>query len=270
MISKNLKTIASIMLWVSLGVYTGCSSNDEPQPVDCKTSTLAVSSTSTNPTSCAATDGSISATATGGEGPYQFELNAQPYAAASNYTGLGAGVYELKVKDSNGCERTKSVTVNAPGSTLAASFSLVDSGCKTTNGTVTVNATGGTGPYTYSFNNGAATASAVFANVAAGTYPVKVIDNTGCSTTQSVKVLSGTKYSTQVKSIIDTNCAITGCHVAGGAAPITWTTIENVQSRAADIKAKTQSGEMPKGGPKLPQAQLDLIACWVDDGALNN
>lgn len=146
----------------------------------------------------------------------------------------------------------------------------MDSGCKTTNGTVTVNATGGTGPYTYSFNNGAATASAVFANVAAGTYPVKIIDNTGCSTTQSVKVLSGTKYSTQVKSIIDTNCAITGCHVAGGAAPITWTTIENVQSRAADIKAKTQSGEMPKGGPKLPQAQLDLIACWVDDGALNN
>jgi hypothetical protein len=238
--------------------------------VDCKTSTLAVSSTSTNPTSCAATDGTISATATGGEGPYQYALNAQPYASTSNFTGLGAGVYEVKVKDSNGCERTKSVTINAPGSTLAATFSLVDSGCKTTNGTITVNATGGTSPYTYSLNDGAATTSAIFANVAAGTYSLKVIDNTGCSTTQSVKVLSGTKYSTQIKSIIDTNCAISGCHVAGGAAPITWTTIENVQSRAGDIKAKTQSGEMPKGGPKLPQSQIDLIACWVDDGALNN
>lgn len=270
MISKNLKTFLSIVLWISLVVYTGCSSNDEPQPVDCKTSTLAVSSTSTNPTSCAAADGTISATATGGEGPYQFALDSQPYTSSASFTALSPGIYQLKVKDSNGCERTKSVTVSLPGSTLAATVSLVDSGCKTANGTVTINATGGTGPYTYKLNDGVASSSATFTNLSAGTYSAKVIDNAGCSTTQSVKVLSGTKYSTQVKNIIDTNCAISGCHVTGGAAPITWTTIENVQSRAADIKQKTQSGEMPKGGPKLPQAQLDLIACWVDDGALNN
>jgi hypothetical protein len=27
---------------------------------------------------------------------------------------------------------------------------------------------------------------------------------------------------------------------------------------------------MPKNAAKLPQAQLDAIACWVDDGALDN
>lgn len=50
--------------------------------------------------------------------------------------------------------------------------------------TITVNAAGGTAPYTYTWSSGAATQSI---NVsAAGTYPVTVTDNKGCTTTASV------------------------------------------------------------------------------------
>ena len=34
-------------------------------------------------------------------------------------------------------------------------------------------------------------------------------------------------------------------------------------------KVVTQ-GRMPQGGPKLPQAQIDLITAWEDQGALDN
>jgi hypothetical protein len=259
----------AILLLISLILYAGCSSTDEPQPVDCKTSSLTVSFTSTNPTSCAATDGSITASATGGGGPYQFALNSQPYASTANFTSLGAGVYEVKVKDSNGCEQSKSVTLNSTGSTLSATVSLIDSGCKSADGAITINATGGSGPYTYKLNDGATSSSDSFSNLAAGTYLAKVIDNAGCSTTQSVRVFTGTKYSSQIKNIIDANCAVSGCHVSG-TGTIAFNSVENVQAQAAGIKSRTQSGSMPKGGPKLPQNQLDLIACWVDDGAPSN
>jgi hypothetical protein len=267
---KNLRGLSSIVLWTSLFFYMSCSSGDEPGPVDCTTSDLTLSFTSSDPTACGTTNGSIAATATGGDGPYQFALDAKAYEALSNFTGLDAGIYQLKLKDKNGCERTTSVTLKSFGSTLAATISLTNSGCKTINGSLSVNATGGTEPYSYSINNGTALSTGSFNTLTAGSYTVKVTDNTGCSVTQTVKVLSGVSFNGEIKSIIDTNCAVSGCHVSGGAAPISFTSIANIQSKASQIKSLTQSGTMPKNGTKLPQAELDLIACWVDDGALNN
>ena len=52
--------------------------------------------------------------------------------------------------------------------------------------------------------------------------------------------------------------------------PLHFTVFSNIQSSASQIKSLTQSGAMPKNGSKLSQTQLDAIACWVDDGALNN
>jgi SprB repeat len=270
MLTKNLSGFIAIVSWASLFFYMSCSSSDEPGPVDCTTSNLAVSFTSSDPKSCGTSDGSITASATGGDAPYQFALDAQAFAATASFTGLGAGTYQLKLKDKNGCERTTAVILKPFGSTLAATVQLTDSGCKTSNGAITINATGGTGPYSYKLNDGTASASNIFGSLAAGSYSVRVTDNAGCSITQTVKVLNGISFAAEVKNIIDTNCAVSGCHVSGGAAPGSFTSMANIQSSASEIKSRTQSGNMPKNGTKLPQAQLDAIACWVDDGALNN
>jgi hypothetical protein len=270
MLAKNVSSFVAIILWVSLFFYMSCSSSDEPGPVDCTASNLALTFTTSDPTSCGTNDGSITATASGGDGPYQFALDAQAFGATSSFTGLGSGTYQLKLKDKNGCERTSSVTLKPFGSTLSATVLTTDSGCKTSNGALTINATGGTGPYSYSLNNGAASATNIFSALASGNYLVKITDNTGCSVTQTVRVSSGIKLTAEIKSIIDANCAVSGCHVAGGAAPVNFTVFSNIQSSASDIKSRTQSGNMPKDGSKLPQAELDAIACWVDDGAPNN
>lgn len=262
-------TRPAILLWVSLVAYTGCTSSDEPQPFDCTISTLAVEGTATSPSACGVSDGVITAIASGGDTPYQFALDAGVYSASADFTGLAAGTHTLKIKDLNDCERTKSITINPFGSSLAATVEVANSGCKTNKGTITIEATGGTGPYTYQLNGGA-TSSEIYSDLGAGEYSVKVTDDTGCAIVQTVKVATGVSFITDIQSIITTNCAVSGCHVSGGAAPITFTTFSNIQSRASQIKSMTQSGSMPKDGSKLPQAQLDLIGCWVDDGALNN
>jgi len=266
-----LRGLIRVTFWGSIFLYMSCSSNDEPTPVNCTISSLALSYTSSNPTSCGASNGTITATATGGDGPYQYALDAQAYISNSGFSGLNAGTYQLKLKDKNGCERSSSVILKPFESTLAATVTLTaNSGCKTSNGAITINATGGTEPYSYTVNEGSASSSNSISGLSAGNYTVKVADNTGCSITQTVKVLSGITLSVEIKAIIDANCAVTGCHVAGGAAPVSFTSLANVKSNASEIKTRTQNGSMPKDAAKLPQEQLDAIACWVDDGAPDN
>lgn len=262
------RLLVTLLLWLSLFLHMSCTSEDEPQPVNCETSNLAVSFTTTDPSSCAATNGAITAAASGGDAPYEFAIDTQPFGSNANFTGLGAGTYLLKVKDKNGCERNTSVLLNPSGSTLAATVQLTDSGCKTTNGVIVVNVTGGAAPYSYRINDGTPSSTNAFFGLGTGNYSIKVTDNTGCTITQSVNILSGVKFSTQVKPIIDTYCAISGCHMEGG--NVSFKVLSNIQASAKDVKSRTQSGNMPKNGPKLEQAYIDAIACWVDDGAKDN
>ncbi len=56
-----------------------------------------------------------------------------------------------------------------------------DATCGNNNGTITLGAvTGGVGPYTYSVNGSAFTATTVYNNLAAGNYTIAVTDANGC------------------------------------------------------------------------------------------
>ena len=82
----------------------------------------------------------------------------------------------------------------------------------------------------------------------------------------------GISYSTSIVPILETNCNITGCHNGDNSGISNFTVFDNVKSSAAAIKTKTANGSMPKAssGLTLTQAEKDLIAKWVDQGALNN
>jgi hypothetical protein len=67
--------------------------------------------------------------------------------------------------------------------------------------------------------------------------------------------------------IMQASCATTGCH--DGISRRDWTDYDEVKEYATSIKSKTVDRSMPFDGP-LPQEQIDMIACWVDGGALNN
>jgi uncharacterized membrane protein len=77
--------------------------------------------------------GSITATPSGGTGPYTFSLNAGTYQASNIFSGLVAGSYIVNAKDANGCIGSGNATVtNLPmGPLFSAVKSLLQAECVT-------------------------------------------------------------------------------------------------------------------------------------------
>ena len=257
---------------VSAILFTSCSS-DDPESADC--STLAVSvpdAGKTNPTDCTSGNGSITVTATGGKEPYQYSLNGSAFQSNAQFVNLGAGEYTATVRDANNCEKeSSSIALAITGVTINFTAASTNSGCKTGDVSVTVTASGGSGDFSYRIGSGSFVDNNVFTGVTAGNKSVTVRDNSdNCTVTKNVMVLSGTSYENDIKTIIETSCAVSSCHVSGGSAPFAFTNVASVQAHASEIKTATANGSMPKSGTPLTQVQKDRIACWVDDGAPNN
>lgn len=254
---------------------SACANHSEEELADCATSGLALAVDNRgNPTGCGAENGSITVSATGGRTPYQFSIDGSTFQANGAFSKLLGGGYTVTLKDANGCETTADVTLQVPSSDLAASVeTTMVTGCGTTNGTITVTATGSKTPFEYQLGTGAFGANPEFENLASGQYSVTVRDADDCSQVISATVVrgeSGVTYSGDIKSIIQTNCAITGCHVAGGQSP-NFTQFANVKAAAGAIKSRTGARSMPPAGrPDLSQSAINEIACWVDDGAKDN
>lgn len=73
-------------------------------------------------------------------------------------------------------------------------------------------------------------------------------------------------FSSVIQPIIQTNCAISGCHVPG---PVraNFQDVNQIKFNAVEIKQRTQSLDMPRGSGSLSQEEIDQITCWVDSGA---
>jgi SprB repeat len=277
MLSKYMKNKLSFLVLI---VAMGCASNDLEKPFDCGPVTITVALELGNSTlevsGCAINDAVIAVSATGGEEPYQFRINGASFSTDAVFEGLAPGIYTVEVKDKNGClgVLSPSPEVTNPSSTLALTITNTegDAECVTNNGTITVEATGGTGPYTYKLGTVDKGAETTYSGLAPGNYNVTVTDSENCTDSAPAVVAredTGTSWLTEVKPIIDTNCATSGCHNGSNSLP-DFRTLSNVQSNKLQVRSRTQSGDMPRGGGTLTTSQKALIACWVDDGAKNN
>ncbi|MBL0739440.1 T9SS type A sorting domain-containing protein [Flavobacterium sp. GN10] len=132
-------------------------------------------------------NGSASISATGGTGVYTYSWDTTPAQSTATATGLKAGTYIVTVKDANSCTKTQSVTITEPDA-LIATTSQTDVSCNGgSNGSATVNVTGGTGLYTYSWSPSGGT-NATASGLSAGTYTVTIKDANLCQTTASVTI----------------------------------------------------------------------------------
>jgi large repetitive protein len=188
----------------------------------------ALANTHVNAT-CGASNGTITLGAvTGGSGPYTYSVNGSAFTTTTNYTGFAAGTYTLIVKDVNGCTFTTTVTITNASGPTALAVSSTNSTCGAANGTVTIGATtGGTSPYTYSFNGSAFTSTTSYTSLAAGTYSIVVKDASGCTFTTSVVVTNTAGPTALATTTINSNCgAANGTlnigAVTGGTSPYTY------------------------------------------------
>ena len=211
-------------------------------------------------------------TATGGKSPYTYAIGSTSNTTGS-FEGLALGSYEVTVLDADMCLRAIEVDVLASGASLNMELVITqNSECLTNNGSIVATASGGTGSYQYRISNGVFGSASTFSGLAPDSYDVEVKDDQGCVFTKNATVPrgnTGISFSAQIQSIINTKCALQTCHNGDNGAQRNYTIFANVKNNAANIKTRTGNGSMPAIG-SLTQDQVNLIACWVDDGAQDN
>lgn len=254
------------MLAVSLGLFA-CS-EDSPDADPCLSSAPAISAVTATAAGCKQESGSLVVAASGGTQPLQYSVNGGAFQSSNTFNNLGAGDYTVTVKDANDCQASSEQSIAEENDMQLSTAVDAHAGCGTRAGALTVSANGGVGGHTFSINGTDFQASSSFTNLAAGSYTLTVKDEAGCTTTSSVEILSGISFEGSIKSIIDNNCAVAGCHVSGTGRQ-NFTSFSTIKANADAIKTRTQNKTMPKNG-SLTQDEIDAIACWVDDGALNN
>ena len=181
--------------------------------------TIGVSSTNA---SCGATNGSATATVTGGgRAPFTYKWSTN--ATTSTITGIGAGSYSVTVTDANGCANTGSTTVNAAGN-LTVNVTGTNAACGIANGTATATPTSGAAPFTYKWSTGASTQSITL--LSEGTYSVTVTDATGCTAIGSATITTGTSINVAIDAKNVTCNGLTDgqatAMVSGGSTPYTY------------------------------------------------
>ncbi|NOT73496.1 MAG: hypothetical protein HOP08_01120 [Cyclobacteriaceae bacterium] len=149
-----------------------------------------VFSTSAIDASLGKSDGSITATLTGGTG-YSFSLNNGPFQTSKQFSGLPAGIYTIAAKGSNGCSFTSQATIAdvnvCAGLTVAVTATSTSPGLNQSNGQVVASATGGSG-FTFSINGGAFQTTGTFNGLAAGNYSITAKNSNGCTGTTQVAI----------------------------------------------------------------------------------
>ena len=163
------------------------------------------------------------------------------------------------------------------GVTVVVTLAATATDAGASNGSITATATGGSG-FTFSINNGAFQSSGTFSSLAAGKYTIVAKNSNGCTGSLSSTIVSkaavcaGTPgpLFTAAKTIITTNCAVTGCH--NGTQSPNYTVDCTIVDYATLIKTRAvdQAGtadQMPQP-PRMAliQADRDKITAWVAAG----
>jgi len=185
--------------------------------------------TSSTTASCTA-DGTATVTPTGGTPPYQYVWNDTQAQQTATATGLAGGNYQVTVTDVNGCSASRTVMVNSNSTMdLSGSTATATSCFGASDGSVTAVATGGSGSYTYLWNDPAQQTTATAVGLSSRAYAVTVTDSEGCQAVWTIDVPQPEEI--QVSFIVEEpSCfgiqdANLAAFVTGGTAPyeLNWT-----------------------------------------------
>jgi SprB-like repeat protein/type IX secretion system substrate protein len=182
--SSNLENVSAGNYSVTVADQNGCEVVCETQIDQVSPFTIACESTNT---SCENTnDGTVSVTVNGGVAPFSYDWNNGN--TNSSQSNLIAGTYTVVVTDANGCEATCSTQINETSSIILSCIGTEASCDQNANNAITVSVEGGTGNYTFLWNNGATTQN--LDNIIAGTYSLTVTDENGCPATCETTIIS--------------------------------------------------------------------------------
>ncbi len=197
--------------------------------------------TITDPTCNDSADAAVSVSVSGGTGPYKYQWSTHPDDTLDNIDSLPAGMYTVNIRDVNGCTLIDSVMITEPDTLLANVTGTHETCAGYCNGTVMANPSGGTGPYTYSWDNGAVDQS--LSGICMGKFVVTVTDDRGCQAQDSFTVMVADTLKNNLIAVNDT--CYQGCQgkitseVTGGTKPYMhhWSGLTSTDSMVSGLCA---------------------------------
>ena len=240
-------------------------------------------------TDCAKTNGSIAITGSAG---WQYSLNGGAFQTTTVFSSLNPGSYTVVAKDTAGCQSSQSVVLSSDASPTITDLKVTPPHCATDNGEVTVVATGGRSPLTYSINYGVTFQSIpLFTRLAGGTYTLRVHDANGCEVNRAINIPSFTPMEILSTNAVPTSCGQANGQVAmtvgSGTPPIQYS-IDNKTFQTATIFTALKSGTYtlvakdgqgctinqdvsvaPSTGPQLDDVRTTPEGCGDKNGAIS-
>lgn len=270
--------------WVEAFVrdLSGCTSNTIRKtvqisdtvmiPDSCEMAGISINENLTHPSCAASEDGSIQVNVSGNYPGFTLHWsNGKEEPAIS---GLGKGSYIVTVTDSKGCTSSKEFMLTEP-TALGISEVVYPPACSGDSGSIKIEVTGGTGPYSITWSTGATSDS--IAGTPEGCYTVEITDAAGCSEIREICVnatdeiplleITGPElpealqtYAYTVPAIMDASYLwnVTGGTILSGqGTPEVELIWESVESGSIEVTAETLAGCMSN------TATLDLSISMV-------
>ncbi|NPA67404.1 MAG: PKD domain-containing protein [Chlorobi bacterium] len=202
-------------------------------------------------------DGTIHIVTNGGGTPaYEFSVDGGTnYSTSNDFSGLTAGTYDVIVRDSENCSDTfdtHTVQIYEPAPLVINSETEKEPSCYGgTDGSITVNASGGTGQILYSYDNGNSFyTNNILTGLSAGvSYTVAVKDAHNCTTTGGTHIL-GQPDELIIDSIISIN--VNDCYggsngsitiyAHGGTSPLQYSADGEVTYQTSNIFSGLSAG----------------------------
>ncbi len=180
-------------------------------------------------------DGVVQVHPQGGTLPYTFAWdNGQTDSVAVN---LANGTFIVTITDSNNCTHTDTVSLTAPSAiTTSVTLNAFVSCAGFNDGVATVQGSGGTGTYTYSWDNGITTAQNT--SLTAGMHGVTVTDINGCMAIDSIVVFEPTLLTATTATVVDSCNQGKGQFTvtpSGGQPPYNFNWLPNVSTSNAAV-----------------------------------
>lgn len=269
--------IKALAYWGGLQLlFLACTYNSIDLRVsDCNDGSLLIQAArSEAPNNCSIATGVIEVSASGGTPPYKFALAGKEPQSSSIFAGLSSGEYRILVFDARNCSDTLIHYLPGFESNLSAQARVnADSGCisNTNTGMIQVTVLNGRPPYQFQLNNQSFSGDSIFDNLKFGNYSINIKDIMQCQFSLNIivpRTNSGLSWQHDVRPIINVSCVKSGCH-DDKSGRTSLMNFENIKSNANQIRSRVINRSMPFDAI-LPEEQIRIIVCWIDDGAPKN
>ena len=243
----------------------------------------------TNP-SCGQDNGTILVRGSNGQEPYLYSIDGTNYTPVEFFTGLAEGIQTIYLEDAAGCRDTIEVDLMSEDGPVINGIEVTPATCGQEDGTIMIDATGGTGTLLYSYDGGVTFITSSTIDTFAGFYDIVVKDENGCLAFGSANVTD--EGGPQINDIITsptgcgTNTGSLEIDATGGTDPLMYS-INGVDFFASNIFTGLGAGPVTvtvrdannctvslnvtintDSGPIIDDIVVEHTTCGEDDGTL--